>query len=223
MRKRLLLYIIIIIFVMLCSCNKEKQDKHIADALESVVEISVYESDETISVGTGVCVDDGEKILFAAHIFDYETINDYVIKCETIDGICYILSVIKVDKEKDLALLQIDGGKLNPIVMSDTEAYWADDVFVIGNSCGLGLNVSKASVSCPLKRITINCAVFEMMQINITVNEGDSGGPVLNSDNELVGLISFKLKDYTGTSVSDMSYSILLSDIKVFMNYTANN
>lgn len=217
--KKKFIFIFVLMFMTLFSCDKREHENHISDMLYSVMEISLIYNEQTIAVGTGVCVDDGKKILTVAHLFEQEEISDFIIKGELIDGSYYYLSIIKMDKELDLAILNIDdGNELTPINVSDTNPYWVDDVYVIGNSRGLGLNICKASVSCPLKIITINDSYFEMMQINITVNEGDSGGPVINDNNELVGLISFKLKDYTGISISDMSYSITISNIKSFMS-----
>ena len=106
---------------------------------------------------------------------------------------------------------------MKPIAISKSDPYWLDDVYFIGNSRGLGLNINKCYVSSPNKIMDIKENQYSMIQINGTVNEGDSGGPLLNTDGELVGIISFKLSTSSGFGISDMSFAVNLQSINEYI------
>jgi S1-C subfamily serine protease len=79
-----------------------------------------------------------------------------------------------------------------------------EEVSTIGNPRGIGLSVSKGYIS----RLSDDGD----LQLNIQLNPGNSGGPVLNQQGELVGIISFLIEE-----IQAMSFAIGLSQIKAFI------
>jgi S1-C subfamily serine protease len=80
-----------------------------------------------------------------------------------------------------------------------------DEVVTIGNPHGIGLSMSKGVIS----RLDDE----NNLQLNMQLNPGNSGGPVLNQQRELLGIVSYLIKEISG-----MSFAIGIEKIKEFMN-----
>lgn len=215
---KIILYVIILTFLTVSCSNNSKPNKVIIDCLESVIEISILDIDssEIVTKGTAVCV---EKKLFltAGHIFTDYNEDKQVILGENIKGDTFYLKLHSISDKWDLSFINSENFEMKPIAISKSDPYWLDDVYFIGNSRGLGLNINKCYVSSPNKIMDIKENQYSMIQINGTVNEGDSGGPLLNTDGELVGIISFKLSTSSGFGISDMSFAVNLQSINEYI------
>lgn len=161
-------------------------------AIKSVFEIYSFVDDDEIS-GTGVMIPDGH-ILTSAHVVmkveageRVVNFNDGLIlkKDERDDAMKPVL--VRADPDLDLALLRADGAeKIDPIPISKGKISAGDRIYVIGNSKGEGLCIVDGIVSDAVRRINGR----ELMMISAPVTTGCSGAPVLNSDGELVGVVT---------------------------------
>jgi S1-C subfamily serine protease len=110
----------------------------------------------------------------------------------------------------DLALLKIidvpDG--LMPIPFSKKPIRISDTAYTIGNPKNLGTSLSKGTVSRQDN---------ETLQCDLTVNAGNSGGPVLNENGECIGVISYKHEDIEG-----FAFAVPLEKIKSFLIHFKN-
>lgn len=111
-------------------------------------------------------------------------------------------------------MLEIVSGKMTPLAIAKENPKNLDEIYVIGNSRGYGLVYNKGIVAMSSKSLIINGKEKTVMQTNLTINPGDSGAPILNNKNQLVGMMTFKLTDGNGQSVDGISFSVLLNDIK---------
>jgi len=95
--------------------------------------------------------------------------------------------VFKVDEEKDLAVLKASNlpTDIKPIAIASTQPNNNDTVFVIGHPYQGG-GESWTTVKGEISAIILG---NELLQLDITVDGGNSGSPVLNKDNEVTGLL----------------------------------
>jgi serine protease Do len=98
-------------------------------------------------------------------------------------------SVLATAAQSDIALLKVNANKAVPTVkFGDSNGLRpGDPVFVIGNPLGLGSTVTAGIVSA-LDRNTVESESGSFLQIDAALNLGNSGGPVFNTDGEVVGV-----------------------------------
>jgi serine protease Do len=91
------------------------------------------------------------------------------------------------DRESKLAVLKVDGGGLTPVKMGDSDKVaptaW---VMIVGNSLGISPSVSTGVIS---GRRTED----DMLHVSASINPGNSGAGVFNSEGELIGIVSASL------------------------------
>ncbi|HEY4573377.1 MAG TPA: PDZ domain-containing protein, partial [Thermoanaerobaculia bacterium] len=103
----------------------------------------------------------------------------------------YTAQVKGVDKATDIALLKIDAGHpLRYVELGDSDAIRVGDwVMVIGNPLNLDRTVTTGVISAKGRSIGISDASFEnFIQTDAAINFGNSGGPLLNMQGQVVGI-----------------------------------
>ncbi len=111
------------------------------------------------------------------------------IRLQLADGRIANPEVIGVDEETDLALLKVDLGPLPAIPLGRSDQIRIGDVVLaIGNPYGLSKSVTQGIVSAT-GRVTQTVATFEnFIQTDAAINEGNSGGALINTAGQLVGI-----------------------------------
>lgn len=100
----------------------------------------------------------------------------------------YSAEIIGTDPKTDLALLKIKSDKTFPFVtMSKTEAKVGDWVMAVGNPFGLGGTVTSGIVSARGRDIGSG-PYDDFLQIDASINRGNSGGPAFNLEGEVIGV-----------------------------------
>lgn len=107
---------------------------------------------------------------------------------------------VGVDAETDLALLKVDLGKLPAIRLgSSAQLRIGDVVLAIGNPYGLATSVTQGIVSATGRGL-LNLVTFEnFIQTDAAINAGNSGGALVNTRGELVGINTAVLAQDPGT------------------------
>ena len=97
--------------------------------------------------------------------------------------------IIGTDPESDVAIIKIDGNNLKPVVLGDSEALKVGEwVVAIGSPMGLSHTVTAGIVSAK-GRSGLNIATYEnFIQTDAAINMGNSGGPLVNLDGQVVGI-----------------------------------
>lgn len=103
--------------------------------------------------------------------------------------------VIKADPENDLALVQIDGGFLPGLKLSEKEPEIGDRLFFVGQALGLFDRTFGEAILVHKDRTALGIKVWQITGI---VLPGQSGGAVVNKEGKLVGLLSMTLSGYFG-------------------------
>lgn len=137
-------------------------------------------------LGSGVIIDadDGYVVTNNHVIADAEEIR---VTLE--DGREFDAELVGTDKESDIALLQIDAEDLVEIKLADSDKLRVGDFSVaIGNPFGLSHTVTSGIVSA-LGRSGLNIEGYEdFIQTDAAINQGNSGGALVNLNGELIGI-----------------------------------
>jgi S1-C subfamily serine protease len=102
----------------------------------------------------------------------------------------YKARVLALDKNHDLALIKIDAPNLTPVTLSDSRSLVVGQrVYAIGNPFGLNGTMTRGIISAIRSIRSPNGAPIEdAIQTDAAVNPGNSGGPLLNSRGEVIGI-----------------------------------
>ncbi|EGN74866.1 trypsin-like serine protease [Idiomarina sp. A28L] len=137
-------------------------------------------------LGSGIIMDSRGYILTALHVVQ----NVDQIEVALQDGRLFGAQLVGSDELTDLAVLRIDANNLPTISVNESYTPRAGDVVLaIGNPYNLGQTVTQGIISAT-GRISLGSAYAEFIQMDAAINEGNSGGAVVNSRGELVGIAS---------------------------------
>ena len=136
------------------------------------------------SLGSGVIVSKEGHILTNNHVIEGMT----KIAVQLTDGREVPARFIGSDLSTDIAVLQINVPNLTPLPLADSEKVRVGQVvFAIGNPFGLQETVTQGIISARGRRVMSDSDV-EFLQTDAAVNEGNSGGPLLNLRGEIIGI-----------------------------------
>ncbi len=159
----------------------------------SVVQIAVN-FDRGRGVGTGVVLDTDGLILTNWHVVE----DAKMITVAFDDGSIVEGEFFRRDPQLDLAIVRVDHAGLKPAIFGDSaELKIGEDVVAIGHALGLrgGPTVSKGVVSA-LDRTLVGHPrgdLTGLIQTDAAINEGNSGGPLVNMFGEVVGINTAKI------------------------------
>jgi len=137
------------------------------------------------SLGSGVIVDADGHILTTHHVV--AEASD--IQVALSDGRVTRARVVGVDRDTDLAVLRIEGSQLPAARFAADDALQVGDVVLaIGNPFGIGQRVTMGIVSAT-GNTRLNLLTYDdFIQTDAAINDGNSGGALVNADGELVGI-----------------------------------
>ncbi|MBQ2753774.1 MAG: serine protease [Firmicutes bacterium] len=193
-RKRFVMVIIIavavaVFFVLYAIGTKEKEQYPasipISDAAEAVLYLEVYdENGYILSTGSGFLVNDDRTLVTNYHVID----DAYYMEAYAENGEkASVSTVILYDEVADLAILRMDG-PLNvmplPVVDSDTVRK-GDEIYTAGYPLGIANTLADGIVSARYR----DYYDVDTIQITAAISGGNSGGPLLNKDGHVVGVV----------------------------------
>ena len=133
------------------------------------------------------------------------------------------VAVIAV-KLSDLDNATIESIKIATLGNS-SELKVGNGIIAIGNALGYGQSVTTGVVSAINREVTIDNITTKMIQIDAAINGGNSGGALLNSKGEVVGINSAKYSSggsSTSASIEGMGFAIPISDVKELITSLMN-
>jgi S1-C subfamily serine protease len=158
------------------------------------------EDDE--GVGSGVVVNDGGDILTALHVVTGAT----DIQVTFADGTQSSARILVKQPENDIAVIRATTPptQIVPAVLGNPGAVRiGDEAFAVGNPLGLYGSMSAGVISGldrSFKPTNGNQRLKGLIQIDAAVNPGNSGGPLVNRDGEVIGIVT-ALVNPTGQDV----------------------
>jgi serine peptidase DegS len=159
---------------------------------------SFYRNRTERTLGSGVIIDVTGHIITNNHV----VANADIINVELADGRVTRATIVGRDPDTDLALLsiQLKDLPIMPLGRSD-ELQVGDAVLAIGNPLGLSQTVTHGIVSAT-GRSQLGVATFEnFIQTDAAINAGNSGGALINSHGELIGINTAVLNKGNGSNI----------------------
>jgi serine protease Do len=141
---------------------------------------------KSTSLGSGVIISKEGHIITNHHVVAGMT----EIRVQLTDGRNFAAALIGSDPATDIAVLRIDAANIEPLPLGDSDGLRVgQQIFAVGNPYGLEESVTRGIVSAK-GRQTASDSAIEYIQHDAAVNEGNSGGPLLNLRGEIVGINS---------------------------------
>ncbi|MBN8570920.1 MAG: tetratricopeptide repeat protein [Ignavibacteria bacterium] len=194
--------------LLLCLLNKTysqdlKPEELFEKYQDAIVVVYSYDFDNNPKAqGSGVIINDRGWVITNFHIFEGCQRMDLVHKGDTIK----YTDIIGVDIEKDLVIMKIESGTFPDIKLSEKDPKVGQKVYAIGSPMGLENSMSEGIVSG--NRTEVGKKKQNFVQITASLSPGSSGGAVLNSYGELIGISSMGLREG-----NNLNFAIPVSDI----------
>ncbi|MBO4853590.1 MAG: trypsin-like peptidase domain-containing protein [Oscillospiraceae bacterium] len=141
------------------------------------------------------------------------------------NGETYTATLVGGDSDYDTAVLKIDAAGLQAVTLgSSADLNVGDPILAIGNPLGeLTFSMSQGIVSCMDRAINVDGTPFNMIQVDCSVNPGNSGGPLMNLYGEVVGIVSAKYSSYSSTTVEGLGFAIPMDDVQTVITDIMEN
>ena len=226
---------------------KESSDLTVAEAYNKVkpavvtitasgkVSYSRFYSQDVEGIGSGFIINEDGNVLTNYHVIELAfTANGGTNKVTVSmsDGQEVEADIVNYDKDRDIAMLKLAEGTKVPGVaeLGDSDAlYVGQEVIAIGTP--LGTNFAQtctkgivSGVNRSLDESTDGSAVqsesessYEYIQTDTAINSGNSGGPLINSEGQVIGINTAKLSNSTSSSnasIEGMGFAIPINDAK---------
>ncbi len=172
----------------------------VEQAKHSVVVIEV-ETDKGGGTGTGIIMTTDGYIATNHHVIE----GANKIKVTFYDGTVMSAEMIGSSEMDDLGVIKVNGKNLPAATFADSDqCYVGQTVYAIGTPAGpdFGWTTTKGIISYKNREVKIYDdsdgslqKKLRLLQMDTTVNPGNSGGPLINTNGEVVGVVSMKLSD----------------------------
>ncbi|XP_065101040.2 serine protease HTRA1A [Paramisgurnus dabryanus] len=193
----------------------------IADVVEkiapAVVHIELYRKmvyskrEMAVASGSGFVVSDDGLIVTNAHV----VANKNRVKVELKNGVSYDAKIKDVDEKADIALIKIDPPSKLPVLLLGRSADLRPGEFVvaIGSPFSLQNTVTTGIVSTTQRggrELGLRNSDMDYIQTDAIINFGNSGGPLVNLDGEVIGINTLKV-------TAGISFAIPSDKIRQFL------
>ncbi|KAG8435642.1 hypothetical protein GDO86_013541 [Hymenochirus boettgeri] len=218
-----------IIFIQRGDCQQGQKDpdsprykyNFIADVVEKIAPavvhielfrmLTFFKREVPAASGSGFIVSEDGLILTNAHVVT----NKHRLKVERSDGSTYEAQIIDVDEKADIALIKIKAKEKLPVLLLGRSRDLRPGEFVvaIGSPFSLQNTVTTGIVSTAQrggKELGLKNSDMEYIQTDAIINYGNSGGPLVNLDGEVIGINTLKV-------TAGISFAIPSDKIRKFL------
>ena len=137
------------------------------------------------------------------------------------DGTLLAGKVVCSDELSDLAIVKVDKLGLKPITFADkTTIVSGKTAIAIGTPISLSMrNTVTKGIVCG-NGVSLKDSHYKLIQTDTTVNPGNSGGPLLNTKGELIGITSSK---YVSMSIDNVAFAIPVDTVEYIIKQYEQN
>ncbi|MDO4760216.1 MAG: trypsin-like peptidase domain-containing protein [Candidatus Saccharibacteria bacterium] len=184
--------------------------------------------------GSGVIISENNDSIFVLTNYHVvEGANELSVKF--IDDSSADASIKGVSQRKDVAIVSVGKDKLTSETLSkiklatignSDELKVGNGVIAIGNALGYGQSVTTGVVSALNREVSTDTYVQDMIQTDAAINGGNSGGALLNSKGEVVGInaVKYSSNGYSSdSSIEGMGFAIPMSVITPILDKLINS
>jgi len=168
---------------------------------------AVYEVETPGGTGTGFAIS-GQQAITAAHVVE----GSNQVTLISTSGDRLTAKVVKRDTQRDVALLELAGAQFpSALNLSRDFAITGAQVIVIGCPLGACGSVTTGIVSFSARRLR----GVAMVQIDAQVNPGNSGGPILNTNGDVIGIVEEQINP--DPAFQGLSFGLASPEIAKFL------
>ena len=168
------------------------------------------------SWGTGVVMTADGYVITNAHVIQGYSRAEVAFQ----DGTAYEALLVGKDTPSDLAVLKIDCDGLTPAVFGDSESLEVGDtVLAIGNPLGEELwgTMTDGIISAINRDVHVDGYTMSLLQTTAALNEGNSGGALINEYGQVVGITNLKM-GAENSLVEGLGFAIPTATVKAVVD-----
>ena len=167
------------------------------------------------ATGSGIIISEDGYILTNNHIVSTSSENDFYEVSEATkvtvtlfnDETEYEAKIIGTDEQTDLAVIKIDKTGLTKAEFADSDNIKVGEfAMAVGNPLGLQSSITCGVVSAVNREVTDSDGkTYTLIQTDAAINAGNSGGALVNSEGQVIGINTLKLQ---GEGIEGMGFAI---------------
>ena len=170
--------------------------------------------------GSGIIISEDGYILTNSHVVNATSSSTFYVLDEASkvtvyladDETGYDATIIGTDDQTDLAIIKIEKDGLVAAKLGDSDSVQVGEfAMAIGNPLGMENSVSAGIISATNRKITSDGKTFTLIQTDAAINSGNSGGALVNSKGEVIGVNTLKVQ---GTGVEALGFAIPINSTK---------
>lgn len=171
--------------------------------------------------GSGIIISEDGYILTNNHVVTSSDTSSYYQVSEASkiivklfnDSTEYEAKIIGTDSQTDLAVIKIEKTGLTAATLGDSDQVKVGEVsLAIGNPLGMQSSVTSGIISAVNREVTdTDGKTYSLIQTDAAINSGNSGGALVNSNGEVIGINTLKLN---GTGIEGMGFAIPINSTK---------
>lgn len=194
----------------------QTNEKIFDSSIYSIVEIKASTENVGESFGAAEFIKSDGTLVTNAHVVTYKKMGIYY-SFEDInirfsfEENYHSVSLIKYDNDLDLAVLKLDDLNCNFKAIrlgNSSNVKNGNQVYAVGNLNNGGLSITKGIVSNADIQVVYDGLARKVIQCDLTIADGNSGGALLDKNGNLIGITTFRLKDNNGNVIYGISYCI---------------
>ncbi len=220
-----IIQITLLIFMFSCVDKNLTEEDLIINSIKQVspcvvsISIEPIDSKQQVGFGSGIIVSEDGYVITNSHVIEFGNLNELFITIS--GGEKYLAQIIGIDKLTDIALLKINKTGLNFVKLDySKEVVRGQTVIALGNphnlfsiskepTATIGI-ISGKNVNFGLRK---SGHVYQnMIQTDASINQGNSGGPLMNILGEVIGINTFIVTESNNSK--GMGFSIPISRVK---------
>lgn len=171
--------------------------------------------------GSGIIISEDGYILTNNHIINSESPNSFYTVSEANKVIVYLYNdtteyeakIIGTDSQTDLAIVKIEKTGLTPVEIGNSDNIKVGEfAMAIGNPLGMQSSVTSGIISAIDRKVgEVYDSEYSLIQTDAAINAGNSGGALVNSKGQVIGVNSLK---FAGNGVEGMGFAIPINATK---------
>ena len=170
--------------------------------------------------GSGIIISEDGYILTNNHIVNTSSTSSFyeVGKANKVtitlynDETEYEGTIVGTDEQTDLAVIKIDKTGLTAATLGDSDNIQVGEfAMAVGNPLGMQSSVTSGMISAVNRKVTSDGITFNLIQTDTAINSGNSGGALVNSKGEVIGINTLKM---SGSGVEGMGFAIPINSAK---------
>ena len=181
---------------------------------KSVTQGYFMQTQEVEGIGSGFIINEEGYILTNYHVIQ----GAQEISVTLSNDVTTTAQVVNYDENQDVAMIKITDENVEipaTVELGDSDALQpGEEVIAIGTPLSIELSstVTKGIISATSRSVAVESGVtMNLIQTDAAINAGNSGGPLVNTKGEVVGINSSKI---SGEAVEGIGFSIPINDIK---------